>query len=208
MLGTIGKASGHWKGFRTPTRRNPILKLVLKGARRIHAKKRSITRHRRPITLEVLRTLITSLNSSSRLNQYDKHILRAAFTLAFYGLLRISEFTVPSRRAFDPRRHATMANISWGSQHYTLTVNCKTDQLGHGHRLYIPKATGVTCPFKAMRRYCSNMSNANRAPLFKFTTGEPLTRGNFLTYLRKFLSQAGYPQVHLTHTVSESVQPL
>ena len=123
-------------------------------------------------------------------------MLSVAFTLAFYALLSISEFTVPSkRRAFDPRRHVTMADISWGSQHNTLTVKyCKTDQLSSEHKLYIPKARGITCPFKSMHRYCSNkgIHANNHAPLFRFKRGEPLTWSNFLTHLQRFLSQAGY----------------
>ena len=85
-----------------------------------------------------------------------------------------------------------------GSQHYTLTIKyCKTDQLGHGHKHYIPKARGIACPFQAMRRYCSHISKKGThadtyTPLFRFKSGEPLTWSNFLTHLRKFLAQAGY----------------
>ena len=195
-------------GFSSPASRNPLLKLVLKGARRVHAYNSSNQRCRQPITLEVLQTLLRLLKSSGcHLNQRDQHMLSAAFILAFYGLLRISEFTVPSKRAFDPRRHTTMADISWGSRHYTLTVKyCKTDQLGRGHTLYIPKGRGITCPFKAMHRYCSHISKTgtradNYAPLFRFKSGEPLTRSNFLTHLRRFLALAGYsPSAFNTHS--------
>jgi hypothetical protein len=110
-------------GFSSPTSRTPILKLVLKGAKRVHAHNTGSQNRRQPITLKVLQTLLRPLQSSSRhLNHCDERMLRAAFTLAFYDLLHISEFTVPSKRAFDPRRNTTMADISWGSQHYTLTV--------------------------------------------------------------------------------------
>ena len=202
------------KGFGSPTSRNPILKLVLKGAKRVHAYNTGSQSRRQPITLKVLQTLLCLLRSSNcHLNQCDKRMLRAALTLAFYGLLCISEFMVPSKRAFDPRRHATMADISWGSQHYTLTVKyCKTDQLGHGHKLYIPKARGIACPFQAMHRYCSHISKKGThadtcTPLFRFKSGEPLTRSNFLTHLQNSSHKPAIPHMHLTHTVSGSVQP-
>ena len=184
------------KGFRSPTSQNPILKLVIKGAKRIHANNKSNEARRQPITLDVLQTLIRLLQSSHCcLNQHDQRMLQAAFTVAFYGLLRISEFTVPSIRVFDPRRLITMADITWGSQHYTLILKyCKTDQLGRGHQLHIPKAKGITCPFKAMYRYCSRkrVHAVKCAPLFTFKSGEPLTRNKLLTHLRRLLSQAGY----------------
>ena len=74
------------KGFRSPTSQNPILKLVIKGAKRIHANNKSNEARRQPITLDVLQTVICLLQSSHcRLNQYDQCMLQAAFTL--YSIL-------------------------------------------------------------------------------------------------------------------------
>ena len=91
------------KGFRSPTSQNPILKLVIKGAKRIHANNKSNEARRQPITLDVLQTLIRLLQSSHCcLNQHDQRMLQAAFTVAFYGLLRISELAITYMHAKYP----------------------------------------------------------------------------------------------------------
>ena len=85
-------------GMRDPTHHNHLLKLVLRGARRSNAINSS--RARQPITLPILLKLLRTIKRSS-LNKWDKYMLTAAFTLAFYGMLRISEFSIPSIFRFD-----------------------------------------------------------------------------------------------------------
>lgn len=105
-------------------------------------------------------------------------MLAAAFTLTFFGFLRISEFAVPSKSKFDPRKHPTRCSISWKEDHYTFKiVSSKTDQLGHGHKLITPRSRNGVCPFSAMYKYLQHSTcNHSSGPLFQFHNGQPLTR--------------------------------
>lgn len=123
-------------GFPDPTHHNSLLKLVQKGDRRVHALKGKRTRL--PITMQVLHTLLLNLGHTSSISRKDivKHMLAAAFTLAFFGLLWISKFTVLSIKELDPCIHPTINNIQWSSDHFILHISkSKTDQYGHGHNL-------------------------------------------------------------------------
>ena len=128
-------------GFSDPTRHNFLLKVVVKGAKRIHALKPR--RKREPITVHLLGRLLSQIRHMRSITKQDRYMLAAAFTLAFFGLLRISEFTVSSMKEFNPRVHATRSNVRLSKNHYTFYLSrSKTDQYGHGQEIYIPKITG------------------------------------------------------------------
>ena len=74
-------------GTSDPIQQNTLLRLVLQGALRTYAINTS--RVRQPITLPILVKLVYSIKRSP-LPKWDKNMLTAAFTWAFYGLLRIS----------------------------------------------------------------------------------------------------------------------
>lgn len=193
-------------GYKSPTRNNPILSLIMEGARKQYALKSNQKLTRQPITMRVLKHMLQELREPTcHLCKHDKRMLAAAFTLAFFGLLRISEFTVPSRKSFDPRKHASIASIKWRKNHFNFTIkSSKTDQLGCGQDLYITRAGRRICPFSAMRQYfnyCGLNRLPNNAPLFTFKTGRPLTRHSCLTHLRTILAAAGYqPLAFNTHS--------
>ena len=124
------------QGFRDPTHHNPQLKMVLRGTRQAHLDRTSHTRQ--PITRAVLHRLLYQVRHSHKLHKHDKHMLTAAFLLAFFGFLRLSEFTIPSRLRFNPRTHPTKASVSCKRKYYAFTIKAsKTDQLHQGHKIYI-----------------------------------------------------------------------
>ena len=130
-------------------------------------------------------------------------MLAAAFTLAFFGLLQVSEFTVPSLREFDPRIHATNGSIHFSRNHYTFHLSrSKTDQYGHGYDVYIPQIGGKLCPHAAMINYLTEQGQTMQAaPLFVFTSGKPLTRNSCLKHLHHALGRIGYdPKNFNTHS--------
>ena len=188
-------------GFSDPTRHNYLLKLVLKGAKRIHSLQP--TRKREPITVQILAKLLSQIRHTRSLQRKDRHMLAAAFTLAFFGLLRVSEFTVPSLREFDPRIHATNGSIHFSRNHYTFHLSrSKTDQYGHGYDVYIPQIGGKLCPHAAMINYLTEQGQTMQAaPLFVFTSGKPLTRNSCLKHLHHALGRIGYdPKNFNTHS--------
>ena len=188
-------------GYKSPTSHNPMLSFIMKGARKQYALKRNHISIRQPITARILKHMLQEVRKPScHLCEHDKRMLAAAFTLAFFGLLRISEFTVPSKRSFDPRKHASITSIQWKGNHFIFTIkSSKTDQLHYGQAVYITRSHSEICPFAAMRQYfsyCGLNKSLRDAPLFTFKTGQPLTRHSCLKYLRSSLAAAGYQ--HLT----------
>ena len=182
-------------GLRDPTRHNPLLQLAKRGARRVRGPPASPPH--RLITAQVLADLLAALKHFHPLCQHDWHMLAAAFSLAFYGFIRISEFTLPSLNRFDAWVHASAASICWGKEYLTFHIRqSKTDQCSHGQRIRIPWVGGPLCPFAAMVRYTAGrvlMKPPNCTPLFSFASGQPLTRPICLSHLRRLLRKAHYP---------------
>ena len=182
-------------GLRDPTRRNTRLQLAMRGLRRLRTAPASAPR--RPVTAAVLTDLLTAIRHSRTLHRRDGLMLSAAFTLAFFGFLRISEFTAPSLRQFDPRIHPTMADIHWAKNHFTFHIrHSKTDQHYRGQTVHLPRLGGRLCPFTSMDRYVAGRGSVlapSRTPLFTFTDGRPLTRSSCLKHLRRLLQKAHHP---------------
>lgn len=191
------------QGFKDPTQHNPQLKMILRGMQRANLDKTS--RPRQPITRDTLHKLLYQVRHSHKLHKQDKHMLTAAFLLAFFGFLRVSEFTIPSWSRFDPRSHPTKGSISHKQEYYTFTIKAsKTDQLHQGQKIYILRSHERFCPYSAMRKYLSHFphsSSLRAQPLFTFRDGSPLTRHSCLKHLRRFLHKAGYrPRDFNTHS--------
>ena len=166
---------------------------------------------RQPITSTILRHLICQLKSDQHLRKPDRAMLSAAFCLAFYGLLRVSEYTAPSDKAFISRVHATLSDIQWHSQHFTFVLKqSKTDQQGRGTMISFCKLTKSTCLYHSMATYIALAppKDPHTTPLFCFSNGRPLTRFRLLKHLRHQLQRAGYHPHRLTHTASELVVQL
>ena len=66
---------------------------------------------RLPITIDLLRSLKTQLQNDSSYSLLEKRLLWSAFTLAFYGFLRVSEFMSSSLQWSDVQFSATTVAI-------------------------------------------------------------------------------------------------
>lgn len=77
-----------------------LLHLVCKGIRRLQG---DSTHQRLPITINLLKTLKTQQARSTSFSPLEQKLLWAAFSLAFYGFMRVSEFTTPATsNTFSP----------------------------------------------------------------------------------------------------------
>ena len=175
--------------------------MILRGTQRANLDSTSLSRQ--PITQAILHKLLYQIRYSRKLYKHNKHMLTAAFLLAFFGFLRVSEFTIPSRSKFNPHSHPTKGSISLKRKYYAFTIKVsKTDQLRQG-QVYILRSHERFCPYSAMQKYLDHFphSRALRAqPLFTFRDGSPLTRHSCLKYLHRFLHKAGcIPQDINTH---------
>ncbi|KAL5509651.1 hypothetical protein EMCRGX_G005051 [Ephydatia muelleri] len=66
---------------------------------------------RQPITNEMLGQMLSELDRDHK-PSHDRLMLKAAITLGFFSLLRVSEFTVPNQHGFNPDQHLTAKDIT------------------------------------------------------------------------------------------------
>ena len=64
-----------------------------------------------PITIDILRKLINNTK-----HRFDRLLLTAVMTLAFFGCLRLSEFCIPDRTAFSSKLHVCVSDITLDSK--------------------------------------------------------------------------------------------
>ena len=87
----------------------PRLQIILKGIKK-HQAISHPPRVRLPITIHILKQIIGIL--SHKKPSYSEVMLWATCRLAFFGFLRISEFTIPSVTSYDPTCHLSMKDVA------------------------------------------------------------------------------------------------
>jgi hypothetical protein len=163
---------------------------ILKGMKRTSS---SPQRIRRPITIQILAEISTLLRPDFS-KELDTVMLWAAFTLAFFGFLRVSEFTYSSTKTFlavkDVAFNPTIKNPE--SLHVRIKQS-KTDPFRQGTTLAIAKSHSSVCAVIALREYLLQRNPTNTdEPLFMLQNGEPLTRTILSANLRELLNILGY----------------
>ena len=122
---------------------------VLEGMKRL--KNQADTRL--PITPFLLSKVVTTLPVIC-FNMYESTLFIAAFTLAFFGFLRVGEFTVTPYKLPSLVIAISDIAIDRESTRLLLTIRfSKTDQLGKGVTLMIPKVGGPLCPVHNLRAF-------------------------------------------------------
>lgn len=162
---------------------NFIIAKLLQGMKRL--KHRPDTRL--PITPQILIQLITSLPHICT-NAYEAKLFSAAFSLAFFGFLRIGEIAMSSRKANHYVIGITDILVDNSKSNVYLTLRySKTDQSGKGVTIIIPKANGIHCPLTNAQAFLG-VRPPFPGPLFCHFGGDPLTRYQFSAILRKSLA--------------------
>ena len=155
---------------------------------------------RYPITITILNSIFHYFHPPLSCN-VDHIVLWAAFTLAFFGFLRSSEFTCNSG-IFDPTVHLCPSDITFipniqSPNHMFVTIKqSKTDPFRQGCTLTIARSTDSVCSVMAMRDYLLQRSPAATGPLFMFTNGQWLSRASLTKELRSTLQHCGLPAKH------------
>ena len=179
-----------------PLKLNDVQRLqkVLTGIKRLPATKRL---DRFPITLPVLHSIHSYLKPELSYN-LDHVMLWAAFTLAFFGFLRSSEFTCNG--PFDPSVHLTSNDItlvpnSHSPNHMLVHIKqSKTDPFRQCHTITIAKSSSPICSVMAMKDYLLQAQPPSSQPLFAFIQPRQwLTRNNLTTERRTILQHCGLP---------------
>ena len=173
----------------------PFLRLqyVLKGIK----KNRGITTQPRlPVTIDILTSMVSALNRGVY-NPYVDSLLRATFTMAFFGFLRCGEFTTQTGQ-FDPSIHLTLADVSIKydpSPYLSIHLSSsKTDPFRKGVQVKLFPLGNSLCPLSAVSQYlafrmCYSTSSAS--PFFLMPTCLPLTRTEFTSLFQGVLQCIG-----------------
>ena len=167
-----------------------VVRLLLEGCRR----RRSNVDTRCPITVGLLERLLPCL--AAVCTSYDAALFRSCFTMAFFGFLRVGEFTGVSRSASEISLRATDVSVCGKSPSRLLRLfirSSKTDQLGKGCCIIIPEMAGSpVCPVEAAVGYLAVRSRAGES-FFREFDGRQLTRHVFTVVLRKCLTFLNLP---------------
>lgn len=173
------------------------LRRMLAGVRRLAGPSSNL---RLPITPAILSAFLRTLNLRSPVDS----MFWAACCLAFFGFLRCSEFTVPSRTAFNPARHLTLSDILVDSQSspsilYVRIKASKTDQFFTGAVIQIGLSGSPVCAVRAVSHYL-HLRGSSPGPLFILPDGQPLTRYSLSTFLRERLRYCGVSGYYAPHS--------
>ena len=116
-------------------------------------------------------------------------MLWTAISVAFFGLLRVSEYTCASASSFDPQRALLRRNVTISDSILTLLLPMsKTDQLREGAAVSIGVTGDGLCPVSAMAAYLANSShNARAQPLYQFADGRFLTANDINFWLGQLM---------------------
>lgn len=177
-----------------------IVKKIMEGAQRGNKRVDA----RLPITLPLLRKLVTSLSSVCS-SKYEAELFSAAFTLAFFGFLRVGEFSASSSNGNDtrPLGISDVTIVNSPSRHLKVCIReSKTDQRGHSALLHINSyPNSDICPVSLLNKYLLIRPNTVNQQLFIHRNGSSITRYQVAVVLKKSLTFSRIPVSHYkTHS--------
>ena len=147
---------------------------TLRGIRRVQGN--TFTRPpRSPFTMN----LILKLHSSLYLHFsfLDAHMIKAASLIAFFGLLRASEYLSKNSRQYDSADTLLFNEINFDRTFSHVTIHIKkskTDPFRQGCNIKVWAINQHYCPVRCLRLY--HTLNTFQGPLFQFQNGTYLTR--------------------------------
>lgn len=180
----------------------PRLQLTLNGIKRSQVAS-SPPRVRLPITLQLMQKIKNLLLQQP--DSYDTIMLWAACCLAFFGFLRVSEFTVPNQECYDESSHLSLKDISVDSRKNPRLIKVtikqsKTDPFRKGVHLYLGATDLPICPISGILPYLA-ARGARAGPLFVTEKGKVLTRQIFSNKIDTVLEQLQIdPSYYNTHS--------
>ena len=136
---------------------------------------------------------------------YQCIMLWAVCCTAFFGLLRVSKFTVPSLTRYDPDIHLSLADITLDNRQAPEIVRLhikqsKTDPFRNGANIYLGRTHHNVCPVEAILPYLAIRSK-QLGPLFVLADNTMLTRAIFASAVKSILSEVDL-NAHLYNTHS------
>ena len=151
-------------------------------------------RERQPIAFQIMEPLHIVL--SKHASNY-KDIM-----LAYFGLLRVSEFTTLSPGCFDSSTDLLLSDVALDNRTSPTTIQIileqsKNDQFRAGTTIY-GKSTHAVCPVDALVQYLA-MRGGTPGLLFLLSNNQSLT--SFRSAVKKLFRSYIWTIVSLIHTV-------
>ena len=181
-------------GYKDPTtatgsRRHKYYKF-LAGVRRVT---RFRKRNRLPLKRKELRLVMHAIARSSQVDS-EKILLKAVILIAYYGLLRSSEYTLSRTNADACLRRRDIKFIRDDEDSHISRVKLrlrrtKTSQFDNVY-LDIFSTNNEFCPVTALVNYTNINRGLKSKPLF-WSLGEPLTAARFRYLFKTLLGSAG-----------------
>lgn len=176
------------QGFSDPMEQCLRLQRVVRGIKRMQGTHVS---QRLPVTDSIMLVIFRSLQMTNN----DHKMFWAACTLAYFGFLRSSEFTVPNVSSFSSSIHLGLDDIAVDSSSSPTCLRIrikasKTDPFRQGCFIHIGKGRSPLCAIEAILSYLVVRGN-KPGPLFVLQNGSPLTRPLLTKWLREIVSAAG-----------------
>ena len=151
---------------------------------------------RLPITVAHLNIMLNYLRHSSFCSQ-DRRLFRSAVTLAYFGLLRCSEFVSPTISSYGINTLLVSdviisSDCSYISLHIRVS---KTDPFRAGCRIHIGSTSDHLCPVNAIRSYLLCRSH-HSGPLYVFRDGSFLSRSRLHSFLVRCFGHSSLINTH------------
>lgn len=161
-----------------PEKISSMVKLyyVLRGIRRTQGSKWT-KQKRLPITPSHLRSMLYYIHNS-KFSSHDKAMWSCLILVAFFGLMRVSEYVCPSSSSFNPDLHLSTQDISFSSRDSVAIIRIKaskTDPFRVGTSIRLVAIGGDLCPVHALKNFLS-VKGSSSGPLFALTMGDFVTR--------------------------------
>lgn len=159
-----------------------IVRKMLKGLRNKSPSKDT----RLPITLEMLKKFPNALKNVTS-SKYEALLFSTAFSIAFFGFLRVGEIAALSKSS-NTSRIIQVSDVVFASDEVLITVHfSKTDQSGKSVTLQFTRCCSKQiCPVTLIEKYMLQRPKV-QGPLFCHLNGGPMTRYQFSAMLSKAL---------------------
>lgn len=172
------------QGFDQTMLSMPRLHYTLRGIRREQGNR--FARPRRiPVTVAQLHTILHRIQFL-RFTDVQKKMFLAAASLAFFGMLRSSEYTCTTQTSFHNNSDLAVHDVWFSNNHQVMFIRIKaskTDPFRAGCVIRVGATGTSVCPIALMDQYLS-VRPVGPGPLFWHSHQRYLTRNDMVVLLR------------------------
>ena len=169
----------------------PVLqnKLLLSNALKGYTRLSNVFPDQRlPVTLQLMAHIKRTLRSSALL-RYVQHLYWCACCFAFFGLLRVSEYTTHSHSVLLPTDHTLLYCNVKVRRDGSILLLLPHSKVGRNERVSLLPTKKSVCPVRAFRSFLRLRSTLHQPekPLFMFRDNSFLSCSDFNSALKSFL---------------------